>query len=350
MDIVQTPDTQGTGSVQNEYAEDLKKLRRDYGCTPERLKECKFLYKVLSSRLLHSKHQPDLNSCIVELKNIIGIIGDNEKRGALMAALGLDENHRGPNLNTRRNSYLKTFAENRRPDIRTLQRWEDKAIRILAESLLGEPLIDSRGDGGSEMLSGSPIEKPLNSLVTTRVADTFYFSNRGIVNRLEVMRWVRALDSDVEPIIVMESNYLTERGEGVQKIEPTFGCSIDSEHAMAGGIITTFRLHRQLKPSDGSYTFGYRRLIKATITSDPIVWWIPEYRETRYEVRIVFRKDMVPLRAWWFVNSSVTHGQMEPDLSEGRHLELLDSGGYVYKNFDDMRPRLAHGISWIWRN
>jgi hypothetical protein len=70
----------------------------------------------------------------------------------------------------------------------------------------------------------------------------------------------------------------------------------------------------------------------------------------RIEFRLCFDAAMAPVRAWWFSGTFDIEGQIEPDFSEGRHLDILESGQYLYKVFegDVLLPGRYYGVAWLW--
>jgi hypothetical protein len=116
MDTEGTADVQGMSDVQRTYIDDLKELRKEYGCTPER----NALYAILRKRVVDKQQQPHTYECIAELKTIIVQgLGNIERRDALLAALGLIEEYPGRILVERRRKYLERLEVERHLDIRT---------------------------------------------------------------------------------------------------------------------------------------------------------------------------------------------------------------------------------------
>jgi predicted transcriptional regulator len=348
VDSERADDEQSTEDVQLRYINDIRELRKEHGCTPERLRGRRFLHAALSARLRSKKDQPAIENCIVELKQIIESIGDIEKRGALLASLGLDERYQARILKGRREKYLATFNKSSRPHSRTLQRWEDKAIDITAQ-IITRNIVADRPDESSKALLVGARPKLVNDLRTVAHTWTFFFSEEGILLYRDTTRWVKAPTTAIEPYLVTENTHLSGSGQLPFEITPIFGCSVDSAYDAGGGtVITTFRLHKRLDPKDGAYPFSYRVIVNGKIPS-PMVWWRPETSDTRYEVRIIFHRSMVPQRAWWFTDASRAFGRIEPDPAVDRHLDILDNGCYIYKIFEDAQAGLAHGVAWIWK-
>ncbi len=353
MDSERTPDAQLTGDVQRAYIIDLRELRRsEYGCTPEGLSAHRFLYGALRRRLAGKTRQPTVLDCIEELKQIVESIGDIERRTALLAALALEGEFSGRTLGERREKYLATFAEGERRDTRTLQRWEDWAIEIAAQFMAEERSVGEYSQADSGDVDTRPnLVRSSNTVSTTYLTMTCFYSREGIMNHSDYTRWVKATGEESEPYLKIENTYLTETSPGISEIKPIFGCRIESQQRVAGGsIVTILKLHKRLKPEDGEYPFSYSNEIHGTRITDPLIWWHPplELAEPRFELRVVFHPDMRPVRAWWFVESSIAYAQIEPAQSENRYIELLDDGCYIFQMFESIQPNLYYGIAWFW--
>jgi hypothetical protein len=353
VDSERTPDAQLTGEVQRAYITELKELRRsEYGCTPEGLNAHRFLSEAIRRRLAGRARTPTVLDCINELKQIVEGIGDIERRTALLAALALEGEFSGRTLGERRDKYLATLAKGERRDTRTLQRWEDWAIEITALFMAEERSVGEQiwaDSGGVEIHPA--LATPRNSVSTTHLTVTSFYSREGVLSYADYTRWVKATSEESETNFKIENTYLTETSHGISEIKPIFGCRIESQQRVAGGsIITILKLHKKLKPEDGEYSFSYRHEIHGTRLTDPLIWWHPwlELAEPKYESRIVFHPDMRPVRAWWFVDASIAYAQIEPAPSEGRYIELLDDGCYLFRMFENVQPNLHYGIAWIW--
>lgn len=290
-----------------------------------------------------------MEACIGELRDLVESLGDAEKRTALLAALGLDARFRGRNLGERREEYLATFTLRERRGLKTLQRWEDWAIEVVADLVQGDATFNRLRDEPANATSPTTPLHPLGSLPTVKLASVSYFSDAGIPVRVEYTRSVIAPAPDSNPLVVTANIYLTENRKGIITIEATFGCRIYRQyHTGDNSIVTIFEIFKRLSPEDGLYSFGYRVLFDCTVISDPVLWLdSPEHTLNQYDARIVFGRDRFPLRAWWFVNS-VNYGRIEPTPSEGKHLQVLDDGHYLFKTFNNPVPYLAHGIAWVW--
>ena len=67
-DIRWTTDIHGPSDVRDMYIADPKELRKDYGCTPERLRTREALYVALCDRLQNRREDPIIEACIDELR------------------------------------------------------------------------------------------------------------------------------------------------------------------------------------------------------------------------------------------------------------------------------------------
>jgi hypothetical protein len=188
-------------------------------------------------------------------------------------------------------------------------------------------------------------------LITTYATLTSKYSDRGILLSTEINRWLKSRNADADPYFRVENMYLTESGHSVVELHPLYGCRIEEQYLAAGGsIVTVFKLHKALKSEDEDYPIGYVRLVHGTRKTDPVTWWhaLSSAPGAGFEARLNFHPSMKPLRAWWFIEESVSYGQREPDPAEGRHLELLDDGCYLFKSFRSVQDGYCHGIAWIW--
>jgi hypothetical protein len=352
VDSERTPDAHLTDDVQRAYIIELREIRRrEYGCTPEGLSTHRFLYDALRRRLAGKTRQPTVLDCINELKQIVESIGDIERRTALLAAMALGEEFSGRTLSERRDKYLATLAKGERRDVRTLQRWEDWAIEITAQFMVEERSVGEHGQVDSGIDIRPSLVTPSNTLSTTHLTTTSFYSREGIVSYVDHTRWVKATSGESELYFKVENTYLTETGPDIAEIKPIFGCRVESQQRVAGGsLVTTLKLYKRLKPEDGEYSFAYRHEIHGTRLTDPLIWLRPppESAEPKLELRAVFHPDLRPARAWWFVDSSIAYAQIEPALSENRHVELLDDGCYLFQTFEGTQPGLCCGVAWIW--
>jgi hypothetical protein len=352
VDSERTPDTQLTGDVQRAYIVDLRELRRsEYGCTPEGLSAHRFLYKALGRRLADRTRTPTVLDCISELKKIVESIGDIERRTALLAALALEEEFSGRTLGERREKYLATLAKGERRDTRTLQRWEDWAIEITAQFMAEQRSVGEHGRADSGIDIRPALARPGNTISTTHLTMTSFYSREGILSYADHTRWVKATSEESGSHFKIENTYLTEINPDISEIKPIFGCSIENQQRVAGGsLVTNLRLYKRLKPEDGEYPFSYRHEVHGTRITDPLLWLRPppESSDPKFEFRVVFHPDMRPVRAWWFVDASIAYAQIEPAPSENRHIELMDDGCYLFQMFENIQPSLCCGVAWIW--
>lgn len=339
----------GTTSEQEVYERELRELRKAMGCTPERLMD----RPALLSALRHQREPGDdtIRESVETLKDCIERISDPKYREPLLVALHLDAQHRGNTLAERRKSYRRALERSRSPliaDVRTLERRENKGIRIVAR-LLAEGQTHALVRHPRANGPGAPTFS--RDLAIDEISQTCYFTSTGSLASQEVVRRVRAVVPGADPRLRIANKYLSESRSGVLRVESGYGCRVlDQTEVTGGAVLATLEIFQRLDPEDGPYPFACRILVNSTNRCQPVVRWRPPVHPARrVEFKLVFDPAMTPLRAWWFEAAFDIEGQIEPPTGEGRHLPLLDDGQYVCKIFEgDLTPSCSYGIAWLW--
>jgi hypothetical protein len=363
MDPDRTVNEQRTLAERQAYESALSGVRRNVGCTKERLIQYPPLVQVLQRRLAQAGQPETVEACIGELKNLITGLSNPRHRDALLVALRFDPRFPQNSLTARRDAYKGYLAKSSDPESnalsvdssRTLERRENRGIVELARYLTSDkiPLHEPRDPAkvGTDT-TGAP--EP----TTTAISFTYRFSETGAIVRQDVTRWLTASGQHTSRLATCSHQYYADSRSGVLECHADFGCRIlDRFDTDDGGVLETFELPKQLDPGDPPYPIGYHVIIHSDIRCKPIVRWLPGTNSSQHtisqhaEFRLTFHPAMRPSHAWWFAASREAEAHREPHEDEGRHLEILDNGEsiYIYKSFDG-RP-LAHGlygVRWTW--
>ncbi|MFI9846966.1 hypothetical protein ACIHFD_58815 [Nonomuraea sp. NPDC051941] len=342
-----------TENAQEACERELKELRKAIGCTPERLMECPKLLAALQHPAGLDRSRT-IQACVNALKELVGSISYTKYRDPLLVALHLDPRHGADTLAGRRGSYGAALRSSRSPlaaDVRTLERRENKAIRMAVRLLLEESAHDSTGEKPAEA-SSSGVLSFSKDLAIEAISHACRFSETGAMMEQEVTRWVRAVVPISDPRVIIANRYLSESRPGVLRMESLYGCQvIDQKEDTGGSILATVEISKILRPEDGIYPFTCRLLVDSEIRCQPVVRWRPPHHHAkRIEFQLLFKPEMTPSRAWWFGPTLDIEGQIEPALSQRRHLDLLQDGCYLYKVFDEppLVPNHYYGIAWTW--
>ena len=359
--------TQGTRRVhlvndeapqtQREYVRAFRELRRGIGCTVDRLAENAHLDRIMRRRVESKGEKVTDDLIIMEITNLIEAINDPKYRDSLLVALRLDLRYQQRALTDRRKKYNEDLkhahdAELRQLHVdsaRTMERRENRAIALVARYL------DEHRDTAAEVPHRDwplrPIA-PKGELAVEAISQTCSFSPTGVMTSQDVHRWVRATSSVTNPELTVTHRYFNENKSGLIRVESLYGCLVDSQaETVSGDFIAKLRIHRDLDPADGIYAFATRVCINSDTRCRPVVTWRPRSGFTRrIEFHLKFHDSQKPARAWWFQSSRDVEGEIEPPAHEGRHLQLLDEGRYLYRIFEHehITPSLRYGISWIW--
>ncbi|OOC54253.1 MULTISPECIES: hypothetical protein [Nocardiopsis] len=343
--------------AQGEYGHALRELRRGIGCTPDRLSESTLLERTLRERIESRGEEVTADRLIMELTHLIDSIGDPKFRESLLVALRLDLRYRQRTLMERRRNYNRDLrnspdSEMRRlhvDNLRTMERRENKATEQVARYLDDGLQVSDRAH-----LRDFPLRPiaPQGELAVEAISYSCAFSDTGVLRTQDVTRWVRATSPQTSPELTVTHRYFNENKTGLLDIESLYGCRVvERSETVSGDLLARISIHKDLAPTDGVYSFGSRISVNSDATCRPVIVWRPRTSFTRrIEFHLRFGEPHLPVRAWWFVSSQEVEGELEPPPSEGRHLEHLDEGRYLYRIFEneDITPDLRYGISWVW--
>lgn len=347
-------------NTQLQYAHALKELRRGIGCAPEKLLEDMLLHRALQQRIEARREDATEDRLIAELANPVNSLSDPKLRRALLVALRMDPQYQQRSLMERRRRYNLVLRNSPDPELRqlhvdslrTMERRENKAIEQVARSLYR---------GNSYLMPAqarfndfpSPSDTPPDVLAVEEISYTCTFSETGVLEFQDVTRWVRATSTRTSPEITVTHRYFNGNGTaGLLRLESLYGCRVtESSETKNGDLLAKIKIHKNLTPGDGIYSFGSRIHVNSSIRCTPVIVWRPRTRATRrIEFHLNFHELHAPLRAWWFIEHRELSGALEPDPSDGRHLEVLDEGRYLYRIFerDNVSPDLRYGVAWVW--
>lgn len=348
-------------SAQLRYVHALKELRKGIGCTPERLLEDALLCHALQQRSGIHERKKKGAALIKELTELVLSLGDPNIRNGLLVALRLDSRYQQLSLTERRRKYNIDLQQSTNPEIRglhvdsmrTMERRENKAIEQVSRYLYqgNSHLVPAHAQLNEASPPSMTSEK--RALSVEAISYACSFSETGALERQDVTRWVRATHTDHPSEITTTHRYFNGHGEdGPMSIESIYGCHITEQKSTdGGGLLAKIKLHKDLTPEDGIYSFGCRVLVNSSIRCAPVILWRPRTTTTRrIEFHLTFHRSHAPLRAWWFKSDTESAGTLEPDPREGRHLKILNGGQYLYRIFEEEVPGTHHqyGISWVW--
>lgn len=315
MDIAGEADVQGTRrahqmhddlpNVQSHYAHSPKELRRGIGCTSERLLENTLLCHALQQRSRKSRGRAESEALIAELTELILSLGDPKFRHGLLVALRLDPRYRQRSLTERRKRYNIDLNRSSDPEsrslhvdnIRTMERRENVAIEQVSRHLYrGNSHLLPAHAHLSDIPSSSGTSGP-GALATEAILYSCSFSETGVLERQDVTRWVRATRPDHDSEVTTTHRYFSSHGkDGPMTIESLYGCRISEKRvANGGGLFAKIKLHKDLTPEDGLYSFGYRVLVNSSLRCAPVISWRPRETSTqRIEFHLTFHSSHAP--------------------------------------------------------
>jgi hypothetical protein len=290
---------------------------------------------------------------MTELKNIVAGLNDPRHRDPLMVALRFNPRYPEEKLTARRTSYngdlRRDVPDMHVESLRTLERRENDGIEMTCRLLAreGEEQAEPPVEEGAPKAPDAP-----GNLATEAIAMTCYFSATGAIVRNDVRVWVRATETRADRHTSVGYRYFSESRRGVLQITPVFGCAVtEIEENPVGGILATLQLHKSLSPGDGVYALAYSVVVDSDMPSEPVLRWVPLSEHTNHiEFQLIFDSAKPPTSAWWFRTTGDVEGQMPPSEAAGRHLDILDNGGYVQKTFDGrpLAPLHQYGVAWEW--
>ncbi|MFG2005536.1 hypothetical protein ACGFNU_40950 [Spirillospora sp. NPDC048911] len=290
-----------------------------------------------------------MDTCVEELKRVVGSLSDPKYRDALLVALRLDTRHMARLVRLRRSSYNEALRRSTDPDIRslhvdslrTLERRENEGIRLVAQLL-------------AEYASVSLIDEAPGpcTLATEGIAFVCRFSASGSLTSNKVTRWVRAPAPGADDQVSIAHQYYSESRTGILTLRDLVGCKVvEVKESTSGCLLATLAILRHLRPEDGLYSFSYEVAVKSENRCDPVFRWQARGETTtRAEFHFIFDAGMAPTVAWWFSSPNSMGGQMEPNPDEERHLDILDDRNYLCKIFEGgpLQNNIFYGVGWKW--
>lgn len=337
------------------YEACLRELRRGMGCTPGKIAQEPELCDALRTQRWRQFPNPAPEQLVERLRSLVESLEDPRLRGALLVALGFDPRYPQYSLTARRKAYnadlrTSTDPESRRmtvDNLRSVERRENRATELVSAMLQVAPPRETEPASPTSKETGSPLS-------TVAISHYCRFSDIGALNRQDTTRWVRAYTDPCARELEGSHQYHAENRSGLLRLEEMFGCAVVEQRDLLGsGLWYRLRIHRELTPADGLYSFGCRLHVSSNVKAHPYLSsTVRTDSMERLEFHLVFSPTFPPLRAWWFrstVNGAV---HIEPLPTEGRHLELHDGGNYLYRIFEDedISSHTDYGVSWVWPN
>jgi hypothetical protein len=333
---------QETADERAAYERALRALRRDIGCTWERIAESGLLFSALQERVIRGAGEASVAACIDELRHLVTNLSDPLQREPLLVALGMNETYRERTLTGRRRSY-NDHLRSRRLDVdaRTLERRENAAIRTLAARLVADSTSTLRQPERAS--PEAPRASPSRHFRTDSRETWYRFGpNRVLREALNALRLV-ALVPDAS-VYLAHSSYLSDLRDGVVEIEPEFGCEPDGETYFRHGV--SFRRLRVSRPvALGSH---HTLVLRVRVGSDqecrPPLMTAPGQAEQVMTKHVEFFPDSVPEQVWSFAHltrSEASHDPQQVLLSVGSHR-------FVSSTWNGTHRGLYYGLTWEW--
>lgn len=325
---------------QTTYEADLRQLRKDMGCTWERLIAAGALYAALQRRVAARSREPTVDACIDELRALVNDLSDPKQREPLLVALRLDPRYQELTLTRRRRSYNNELRKARSDvDARTLERRENSAIRTVASHLAAE-------DGFRQPSVGSRSETP------PRQERQFRTERREIWYRFGPSRVLREMIVALRIVAVVPGaarygahfGYAADMREGVVEIEPMFGCESDGTPIFRDGLtFARLRIPRPI-PVGEEHQIVYRVLVRSEHECKPILASLAGRNDSLIIKRVEFHPDAIPDRVWTFAHLTypdVVHEPKQVELSQ-------EPGRFVAAQWQEVQMGLYYGIAWEW--
>ncbi|MFB9300694.1 hypothetical protein [Kibdelosporangium philippinense] len=280
-------------------------------------------------------------------------LDDRKTREAFLVGFRFDPRYIADTVHERRAAYLRDIESSSDPeikklraDIRILERRENRAIQVVARWL---------AEGGKHIAYAKPglvNDEHLPELHRFRNSSVFFYSETGSVIEANHVTWVRALVHNANPQIGIHYQNFADDRRGVVTIRPRYGCKLIAlKEAASGAVEAVLELFTRLSPEDGEYCYAWDARLQSTARARGFArWQVVAPFATRADFHLIFHEKCTPKRAWWFNTSNDASAQIEPDQSEGRHLQLLHGGTYVYKVFvaEEFMPPAHLGIGYAW--
>jgi hypothetical protein len=337
-----TDDAEGTPDVRATYERALRELRRDIGCTWERLSESGDLFVVLRRRLALRAGKTTTAACVEELRELINALSDPRQREPLIVALRMHDRYQERTLTARRRHYNEDLRKTRSDvDARTLERRENAAIRTLASRLTAETASGAR----TEMTLSDRVaaSAPLRHFRVESRETWYKFGPRRVLGEQLVAARLLALVPDAYAYLTHFS-YRSDRREGALEIEPVFGCETDGDTYFRDGI-SFLRLRIPGAIGVGEYhDIAFRARVHSDQECHPRLMTTAGQDEKSMVKHVEFFPDAVPERLWSFAH--LTH----PEASHDPRQVLVPGGPhrFVSQTWSGIRVGLCYGIAWDW--
>lgn len=333
-----THDAQGTLDEQTAYDRALRELRRNTGCTWERLAESDALRHALEARVAQRAGEPTLLACVEELQETVDELSDLAYRKALLVALGLHEKHQGRTLTERRRSLNADLRLRREDvDVRTLERRENAAIQIVAARLAETPGAMARLVAPAERSGGLYHFR-------TESRETWYrFGPRRVLREQVVAFRQVALAADASTFHV-SFNYRADPRDRVIEIEPMFGCEPAGDpHVVEGWTFRKLRTPEPVALGEVCHVM-FRVRVHSDRECLPRLTTAADDSERQMVKHVEFHPDAIPEKVWSFAHLTDSGIAYNPRQS------LLPAGPqrFVTQAWHDLRVGLRYGLAWDW--
>lgn len=319
----------------------LMELRRNIGCTKERLARYESLVRVLRQRLAREGKPATIEACLAELSDAVHDLSDPKHREPLLVALRFHPRYQQENLTKRREHFNEDQGIVRhRVDLRTLERRENSAISTLVQVLLE----DGSEDPASEVLESARPGWMRALQVVSRESWYTFGPNRVVREGLIALHFV-ALESGIHSYLA-HSEYYQDRRPGVIDISPEFGCELDGEPTFEDDrTYMRLRVPQHLDKGD-IHSLVYRVRVRSEEPCRPLFLTVAGGNEREMVKHIEFCPDAVPDRIWSFANLPL------PATYESENLRqrLLPGGAsrFVGDHWSELRLGMCSGICWDW--
>lgn len=335
---------QRAATEQAAYERALRELRRDIGCTWERLSESGELIEALRRRRARQYDDADaaVAACVDELRELVISLSDPQQREPLLVALRMDDRYQERTLTARRHRYNQDLRKTRSDvDTRTLERRENAAIRTLALMLTTDmPAARGAVTGPSDRNEDSTPRWHF----LTESRETWYKFGRNRVLREQLM--ASRLIALVRDASVYRTHfcYRADPRDGVVEIEPVFGCEADGTPYFSDGIsFLRLRIPRRLELGE-AHDVVLRVRVRSDHECQPRLMTTAGQDEKSMVKHVEFAPDAVPERIWRFAH--LTH----PGVAHNPRQTLIAGGPhrFIHQSWSGLRIGLCYGITWYW--
>jgi hypothetical protein len=338
-----THDAQGKDSERIKYERALKELRRDIGCTWERLSESGQLLEALRERRgRRMDGMETIAACVEELRALIAGLSDPQQREPLLVALRMDDRYQERTLTARRRHYNEDLRKSRSDvDVRTLERRENGAIRTLAIMLAGEAPAGGRSaDRALDQEDGT--KSRWHFRTESREAWYKFGPNRVLREQLVAARLIALIPDANE--YGTHFSYRADPNEGVLDVEPVFGCEAVGEPYFSDGIsFLRLRIPRGMDVGE-THDIALRVRVRSDMECQPRLMTTAGQDEKSMVKHVEFAPDALPARIWRFAHLThpgVAHNPRQTLIPDGPHR-------FVRQSWSGLRIGLCYGITWDW--